>query len=499
MKEKYLNFLRGVSVNKIGKAGVILTTSSFLTFIFLEILRVLGVLTNAYIGLITYLLLPTLFMVGLILIPISWRMYKKQTGKTAKEILNQQFEKDDLEASRFGSKLFNTIALFTVVNILFLLLASMRTLSFMDEPKFCGTACHSVMNPEWTTYQTSPHARVKCVECHVGEGVDALVSSKLNGAWQMISATLDLYERPIPTPVHQLRPARETCEKCHWPSKFYGSKLVTKINYQKDSASTPKYTTLNLKIDSGYDTEKGGIHWHISSKNLVRYTSLNDERKEMIYVEVLQPDGSYKRFRNKYLTDIPKEEIEEDDIRIMDCVDCHNRATHIYELPEDAVNKRLRKGMIDLSLPFIKREALRAISTTYTSNDIAERSIKTKLENFYRNNYPNIYASKGDKIDEAINVLQNTYNRNIHPGMNIVWGSYPNFLGHKGNSGCFRCHNNNMIDDNGNTIKNECTLCHSFLSYDSDEAFKYLEPAKTSGVDSLMHKSLKDEFMKSFN
>ncbi|MBN1300755.1 MAG: NapC/NirT family cytochrome c [Melioribacteraceae bacterium] len=499
MKEKYLNFLRGVSVNKIGKVGVILTTSSFLTFIFLELLRLSGVLTNAYIGLITYMLLPTLFVAGLILIPIAWQKYKKQTGKTTKEILNQQFTDDDLEASRVGSKLFNTIAAFTIINILFLTLASMRTLTFMDKPEFCGTACHSVMNPEWTTYQTSPHARVVCVDCHVGEGIDALVSSKLNGAWQVVSATFDLYERPIPTPVHQLRPARETCEKCHWPSKFYGSKLVTKVKYAQDSLSTPYYTTLNLKIDTRYDREKAGIHWHISSKNLVRYISSDDKREQMIFVESLQQDGTYKRYTNKYIAGIDEMALTEDDFRIMDCVDCHNRATHIYELPEDAVDERIRKGMIDRSLPFIKREALNFLSATYTTNGIAERAIRTGIERFYLNNFRNIYMSREEYIDQAINVLQETYNRNIHPGMKIVWGSYPNFIGHKRNSGCFRCHNNNMIDANGKSIDNDCTLCHSFLSYSSDEAFKYIKPAHESGQDSLIHETLIEEFIKSFN
>ncbi len=170
-------------------------------------------------------------------------------------------------------------------------------LHFMDSAEFCGTACHSVMNPEWTTYQASPHARVACVECHVGEGVGALVNSKLNGAWQMVSATFDLYERPIPTPVHQLRPARETCEKCHWPSKFYGSRLQTRIAYENDEASTPRYTTLNLKIDAGAAGDTG-VHWHISPGKEVRYASVDDEREEMIWVESLQPDGNVRRFVN---------------------------------------------------------------------------------------------------------------------------------------------------------------------------------------------------------
>lgn len=189
--ERYIRFIRGVSVNRIGRIGVILATSSFVTFIFLELARLSGVLANAYIGLITYLLLPVVFVVGLILIPIAWRQRRRQTGKSTRELLRDRFGATELEGGRFGSRLVLSIAILTLVNVLFMIAASSRMLVFMDKPKFCGTACHSVMNPEWVTYQQSPHARVKCVECHVGEGVDALIDSKLNGTWQMISVTFD--------------------------------------------------------------------------------------------------------------------------------------------------------------------------------------------------------------------------------------------------------------------------------------------------------------------
>ncbi len=208
MLQKYQNFIRGVSVNKIGKIGVVLTTSSFISFLLFEIARLLGILTNSYIGLITYLLFPTLFLVGLSLIPFGWLSYKRQRGKSAQELLNETFEKEEVKAGIFGSKLFVTIVMFTLLNVIFIGGASVRMLGFMDTPIFCGTTCHTVMNPEWVTYQQSPHAKVKCVECHVGEGVDALVSSKLNGVRQMVFASFNLYNKPVPTPVHQLRPAR---------------------------------------------------------------------------------------------------------------------------------------------------------------------------------------------------------------------------------------------------------------------------------------------------
>ncbi len=496
MKLKYINFIRGVSINRIGKIGVVLITSSFLTFVFLELLRISGVFTNAYFGLITYLLLPTLFVIGLILIPFAWIKHKRQTGKSTKELLEKQFDKDDLTESKLGAKIVRTVLIFTFINILFLLAASFRTLSFMDEPEFCGTACHSVMSPEWTTYQQSPHSRVACVECHVGEGTGALISSKLNGAWQMISATFDLYEKPIPTPVHQLRPARETCEKCHWPEKFYGSKLKTFIRYSNDELSTPKYTTLVLKIDTGEEVGHAGIHWHIGKNNVVRYTSVEDKREEIIWVESKQPDGSFKRYVNKKLSGI---DYPSSVIREMDCVDCHNRATHIYEDPSKAVDDRIRKGLIDKTLPYIKRESYGALTASFAESDRAATIIENRIKRFYKKNYPDLMASKSMEIDRSIETLQKIYSRNIHKGMNIDWNVYPDHIGHEGEGGCFRCHNENMVDEKGNKIKYDCTLCHSILAYESEEPFKYLKPIDEVEKDSAMHIYLKEEFLKSFD
>jgi hypothetical protein len=198
---------------------VVLTTSSFVSFVVLQLATISGVVTNAYVGLIVYMLFPVLFVLGLLVIPVAWYRQRRRTGMSARELVAARFGNDAVAAKLAGARVFRTVAILTLANVAILGAASIRMLHFMDSAHF-GTACHQVMNPEWTTYQASPHARVACVDCHVGEGMGALVNSKLNGAWQVVSATFDLYERPIPTPVHQLRPARETCERCHWPEKF---------------------------------------------------------------------------------------------------------------------------------------------------------------------------------------------------------------------------------------------------------------------------------------
>jgi len=496
MFDKFRNFIIGVSVNWFGKLGVILTTTAFIVFVFLEILQFAGVLTNAYIGLITYLLFPSLFVIGLILIPAGWLKYRKQTGKTTSELLNLRFDGSDIAFRQTGSRVFRTILILTIINLVFMIGATFQMTRFMDKPNFCGTACHSVMNPEWVTYQESPHARVKCVECHVGEGIDAAIDAKLNGVWQMISVTFDLYERPIPTPVRNLRPARETCEKCHWPEKFYGKRLKSIIHFDKDEKSTPKYSTLSLKIDARIKSGQGGIHWHIGKNNEVRYASIDDERIDMLWVEVKQPDSSYKRYQN---TELISDTFVSNTVRVVDCVDCHNRATHIYEGLDAAIDDRIRLGLLDRSLPFVKQQATAALDDNYVSQTSAEEGIENSIRSFYSNKYSDIYLQKSIQIDSLILVLKEIYARNIHPRMNITWDSYNSHIGHRSKEGCLRCHNTNLVDIDGNSISGDCTLCHSILANEETEPFKYLLPADTLDRNYDMHQYLKEEFINSGN
>jgi len=365
----------------------------------------------------------------------------------------------------------------------------------MDHAHFCGTACHSVMNPEWTTYQQSPHARVECVECHVGEGVGALVDSKINGVWQMISASLKLYDKPIPTPVHNLRPARETCEKCHWPEKFLGNRVVNKVHYQFDEKSTPKYTTLMMKVGSGgHGVEASGSHWHVDETNEVRYASIDDKREEMVWVELRQKDGSFKKYTNDK---IHIQQVEESSVRTMDCVDCHNRATHIYEESDVAIDERLRIGLASTDLPFIKNTIYSAITSSYPDRIKAKKGISAYIRNFYRRQYSDLYEKNIEEVEKAVTVAVSIYERNIHPGMNISWGSYPTHLGHRDGNGCFRCHNPYMKDEEGVSISMDCTLCHSILAVDEDEPFKYIKIIEGSDLSgqSEMHRYLQQEFI----
>jgi hypothetical protein len=490
--KRFQLFLRGIATNWTGTLGVTFVTSAFLLFVAFELLRIAGILTNAYIGLVSYMALPALFILGLVLIPIGWWQFRRATGRSTEQLLNERFPDDMVKAKRLGSSLVGMIALLTVVNIMFLGLGGARMLHFMDEPEFCGTACHGVMEPEWMAYQNSPHAHVRCVDCHVGEGADALIDAKLNGLWQVVSATFDLYERPIPTPVHQLRPARETCEKCHWPDKFYGERIKGFTKFAQDETSTPSYTTLALKVGSGTGDMAGTIHWHIAEQNEVRYQPVDDTRMEMEWVEVKRGD-TFHRFTNRAVSGHAAPEGEHAGVRSMDCVDCHNRATHIYQDPEAAVDQALAAGRISRDLPHAKKTALAALLGNWADKDAAMRGI----ENSVRGTYARMPGSTGmlREADEMVAELQAIYSRNVFPHMNVEWNTYASHLGHKGKAGCFRCHNRDMVDETGAAVPYDCTLCHSILAMDSATPFRFLQPLEENDPDRKLHKYLRDEFL----
>jgi len=506
-------FWRGLAANWIGTAGVVLTTSAVILFVIGEALLSLDVVTNAYAGLIFYLVFPGMFVTGLVLIPLGWLRYQRQQRRGMKELLSDRFASQMIAPRLSGSHLFLTIAVFTLLNVLILGAASARMLMFMDTPRFCGTACHGVMGPEWAAYQKSPHARVHCVDCHIGQGAKATVDAKLNGMWQMVSASLGLFSRPIPTPVHNLRPARETCEHCHWPDAFYGDRLKRLTHYNDDEASSPRYTTLSVKVGSGRGQRRGEIHWHVAADNEVRYLEGDEKRMSMQWVEVRRPDGTYHRFTNRKLAPAepsvaPTEagapaakadgEHHPAEPRVMDCADCHNRATHKYEAPDIAVDRLITQGRIDRSLPFARKNAIEAITGTYVMRDDAVKRIDLAFRREYELNHPDVAKEKAKEIAEAVTALREVYETNVHPHMNVTWNTYPDHLGHRRGPGCFRCHTRDLVDEQGREVSSDCTLCHSILAWDSPEPFRFLKPAEEGDPDGRLHETFRREFTERF-
>jgi hypothetical protein len=302
---------------------------------------------------------------------------------------------------------------------------------------------------------------VTCAECHIGPGADWFVKSKLDGAWQMVAVAFDLYPRPVPTPLHNLRPARETCEQCHWPTKHVGDKLRVITHYDEDEQNTELTTALLLKV--GGETGEGshGIHWHVDRGVNLRYRS--DETREEVYeIELVHNGDEVKRYS---IRNAPE---DEGVWRDMDCVDCHNRPTHVYESPGPAIDNAISDGLIDRSLPFVKREALRIVQEKYESHEAAREGLAAELRAFYAENYPDLAAEKADLIESAGVALGDIYSVNNFPQMEVWWDTYPNHIGHEQSDGCFRCHKRSMRTEDREQVSNDCETCHMILAEEEE-------------------------------
>ena len=456
------DFFLALTRNTVSLIGTAIAVSSAVLIIILMIIEYMDIHGSAYIGIISYLILPAFFVLGLLLIPYGI-MRERRHARLAEERGEPppRFPILDLNNARTRRSVL-IFSILTVINVVILSAATYKGVHVMESDAFCGTTCHTVMEPEFTAYKRSPHAKVGCVECHIGPGADWFVKSKLSGAWQLVAVALDLHPRPIPTPIENLRPARETCEQCHWPTKFVGDKLIVKTSYAEDEANTELKSVLLLRIGGIQGRQSEGIHWHVDPGVQIRYRA--DEKRETIYdVELTQPDGTVKLYKNGEADD------ELGEWRVMDCVDCHNRPTHIYRQPQVEVDLALQDGRIDKSLPFIRRQGRRVLLQDYESHEQARVAIARHIDTFYQENYPEIYTARSASIKESGQALGDMYAFNVFPKMKVTWGIYPNHIGHMDFPGCFRCHNNDHATDSGDVISQNCSTCHTLLAMEEED------------------------------
>ncbi|OGO32373.1 MAG: hypothetical protein A2Z29_02140 [Chloroflexi bacterium RBG_16_56_11] len=344
--------------------------------------------------------------------------------------------------------------------IILLVIGGYQLMEFTDSTDFCGRLCHQVMYPEYTVYQESPHSRVNCVECHVGYGGGYFVRSKISGIPQVWAVLTNSYERPITTPVKNLRPARETCEQCHRPERFAGDLVISHTTYAPDNANTERVDTRIMRVGGGEAEAARDIHWHIAAS--VWYLPLDAARQDIGWVGVEDSSGGLAEyFSPDKSSEITPERIEKER-RLMDCVDCHNRATHVYRSPEELVDTALAQGKIDKTLPYIKWQGVTALDPVNPSLELAISKIEA-IREFYRNNYPDVLAAQGASIDRAIEELKNIARLTTFPEMKVTWETYIDNIGHQKGPGCFRCHGKLEARQAGaekEAIDADCSLCH---------------------------------------
>lgn len=427
--------------------------------------------TSSYLGLVIYIILPVFLVLGLLLIPIGMFRQRKRIRKST-----------DPNASKWPNinlnirQHRNAFTIFIISTTIFLFFSAVGTYEafhFTESTEFCGGLCHKVMHPEFITYQNSPHANVACVECHVGSGADWYVRSKLSGLYQVYSVIFKKYPTPIPTPIHSLRPARETCEHCHWPDHFYPNLLRTEKHYLADENNTEWDIILKMNIGSEYLAlgQEEGSHWHINPDVSIEYVPETDERLSIPWVkytnlktgeEIIYTDENY----------MPESESTSmTEPRHMDCMDCHNRPSHEYLAPPFFTDKSITRGDIPKELPDIKQVAMGLQYMNFPTTDTAMMVIEADVKEYYEMMYPEIYTDNNHLIEKAIAGIQEDYKQNIFPEMKARWDVYPNHLGHINSTGCQRCHDDKHRSSSGRVISRDCNLCHTIVGQGHPDQF----------------------------
>jgi hypothetical protein len=414
--------------------------------------------TSPYLGIVTYLLLPGVLTFGLLFFLYGMRresLRRRRVGSD--EAL--PYPSLDLnvpsQRRRFGLALIGTTVLAVV-----LAFAAYNGFQFTESVAFCGRTCHTVMEPEYAAYLGSPHARVACVECHVGSGASWYVKSKLSGVRQVFATARGTYPRPIPVPVANLRPARETCEHCHWPEKFFGAQLLQTPRFRSDEKSTAEQLSLLVKTGGGSQAsgQRAGIHWHMVTNIRLHYTAVDRGLQQVAQIRVERQDGTREIYSSRDLQVPPGGGQPE---RLMDCMDCHNRPTHIYLPPEIALDRELAAGRISRDLPWVKKVAFDALTKPYPSKEAAHAGIRDALTAFYREQQPEVERRAPGAVTQAVTNVTAIYDRSVFPKMNVTWSTYASNIGHRDWPGCFRCHDGRHVTPDGRALSNECTICHT--------------------------------------
>lgn len=461
-------FLKGITRSRVSMVGAMLTTVVFPLLLGSIVIDMLGWIENPYFGAVVYMIMGPAFTLGLILVFLGLFFFqgKEEVGLFTLEYLREHFS-DPTRFNRLRKLVFLGVFL-TCINLFIFALLGYSGYHYMESVGFCGQFCHTVMNPEYTAYKNSPHSRVPCVECHIGSGATWFVKSKISGARQLAAVAMETYSRPIETPVHGLRPARDTCEECHRPEKFSGNKLVVKDKFLPDEQNSHVQTVLLLKIGSAGEraVSSHGIHWHVAPENRIVYRAVDRSRLNIPEVKLARTDGTQLVFRTEDAGAVLQKAGAEAEERELDCIDCHNRPSHVYLPAGRAVDNKILSGEIPKELPFIKKMAMEVVQREYPTQGAARSAIATELSSWYQKNYPDLIKPNHALLDRAIAGVQAAYSENVFPEMKISWGTYKNHIGHTDDLGCFRCHDESHVTETGESISMDCETCHVILAED---------------------------------
>ena len=448
--------------NTITLGGTALAAISLGLILFLMALEALSHEHKPYMGIIAFVILPGFLIAGMAM--AAFGVLRQQRRRKLGLPSTEKLPRIDLN----DPSQLRAAVLVGSGGVLFLLLTafgSFKAYEYTDSDQFCGTVCHEVMKPEYTAYQVSPHARVGCVECHIGSGAEWYVRSKLSGAYQLYSVAFNKFSRPIETPIRNLRPSRDTCEKCHWPAHFAGDKMVVHDYYASEEGNDHWRLQLLMRIGGGGGgvAPAHGSHWHMAEDVEIDYVSTDDKREDIPWVKLRRADGTETIFRDTE-SDFDETTLATQSLRRMDCIDCHNRPTHHYNPPARLVNTALKNGVIAADLPGIKGLLVELMEAEYATEDEALAAIDSGVHAYYAADYPEVAEARTDDISAAVAEAQLLFKTNIFPEMKVSWRHFPDHIGHLTTDGCFRCHDGNHVAESGETIRHDCNMCHTIVA-----------------------------------
>ena len=458
--------IRRLIRNWISLSGILLALASIFAFLLLFVLDITSGHGNPYMGIVAYVVTPAFLFLGIGFVVLGvWLQYRQE--RRAVPGVPAISWSVDLKRPRDRKILVGFIAA-SVVFLLLTAIGSYQTYHYTESVQFCGQVCHVPMQPEHISYLHSPHARVDCVECHVGSGAEAYVKTKINGMRQLWHLARNDFPRPITMNSTTLRPARETCEHCHWPQKFSGSLDKTYRHFLSDEKNTPFSVRLLLNVGGGgggmYHAAQG-IHWHIDAANKVEYAYEDEQQQKIPWIRVTDAEGNAREFRDPEF----KGDLKKLPVHTMDCIDCHNRPSHNLLPPDETIDRAMAAGRIDRSLRSVRSNIMNALTATYGTKDEALRKIEDSLRTAYPGHDP--------RVDAAIAEAKAIYGVNFFPEMKADWRAYPNNIGHKVWNGCFRCHDGKHVAEGGKQMKaTDCNSCHLIIAQGSDADMAKLNP-----------------------
>ncbi len=446
--------------------GALFAAGAF-AFVVLLLLDFSSKSDNPYSSLVTFIGAPALITLGLVLFIIAVFLQVHAARKRGEKV------KFSLSIDPTDPKYMRNLWMFlglSVVMIAIVAYSGSRAYEATDSVNFCGKTCHVVMEPQFVTYENSAHARVLCVDCHIGPGASFYVRSKIDGLRQVWRTARNTFARPIETPVHSLRPAQETCERCHWPRQFYGEKLVTKTYYRTDEKNSPYTVSLLVKIGGGNPRtgKLEGIHWHMIGDNKVEYVATDPKRQNITWIRVSNSKGDTLVYKDP---GAPSPDIYDPktEVRRFDCMDCHNRPSHRFLPPATALNLALSTGKIPTSLPYIRQVGLDLLNASYATNRDAMDSIPKGLNDYYSQHYPDIFAARKPELHDVATALRRIYSENFFPEMKTDYRARENNLSHFVNDGCFRCHDGVKENERGEKLSHTCNTCHDIVAQGPSE------------------------------